>query len=65
MSWKVTGSIPDEITGVFNFPNLFSHIIAVVSTQSLTELNTKNPPGGKVQPAHKADSLNTICEPTV
>jgi hypothetical protein len=35
------------------------------STQPLTEMSSKNLPGGKGRPARKADNLNAICEPTV
>jgi hypothetical protein len=31
----------------------------------LTEMSTRNPPGGKGRPAHKADNLTAICEPIV
>jgi hypothetical protein len=34
-------------------------------TQSLTEMSIKNLPGGKGQPARKADNLTATCEPTV
>jgi hypothetical protein len=33
------------------------------STQSLTEMSTRNIPGGKGRPERKADNLNAICEP--
>jgi hypothetical protein len=33
--------------------------------QPLTEMNTRNLPGGKGQPARKADNLTAICEPIV
>jgi hypothetical protein len=33
------------------------------STQSLTEMSTRNLPGGKGRPARKADNLTSICEP--
>jgi hypothetical protein len=39
--------------------------MALGSTQPLTETNAKNLPGGKGQPARKADNLTAICEPTV
>jgi hypothetical protein len=39
--------------------------MALGSTQSLTEMNTRNLPGGKEQPALKADNLTAICEPIV
>jgi hypothetical protein len=35
------------------------------STQPLTEMSTRNLPGGKGWPAHKADNLAVICEPIV
>jgi hypothetical protein len=35
------------------------------STQPLTEMSTRNLPGGKERPARKADNLIDICEPTV
>jgi hypothetical protein len=38
---------------------------ALGSTQPLTEMSTMNLPGGKGQPARKADNLTAICEPTV
>jgi hypothetical protein len=34
------------------------------STQSLTEISTRNLPGGKGWPASKADNLIVISEPT-
>jgi hypothetical protein len=46
-SRKVAGSISDEIIGYFNRPNPSSHTIALVSTQPLTEMSTRNLPGGK------------------
>jgi hypothetical protein len=33
------------------------------STQPLTEMSTRNLPGGKGRPTHKADNLTAICEP--
>jgi hypothetical protein len=35
------------------------------STQALTEVSTKNLPGGKVWPARNADNLTAICETIV
>jgi hypothetical protein len=42
------GSIPDEVTEFFNWPNPSSRttIMALRSTQPLTEMNTRNLPGG-------------------
>jgi hypothetical protein len=33
------------------------------STQAPTEMSTKNLPGVKGRPAHKADNLTAICHP--
>jgi hypothetical protein len=51
----------------FNLPNPSSCTMALGSTQPLTEMSTRNLPGGVKgsQPAHKADNLTAICEPTV
>jgi hypothetical protein len=35
------------------------------STQPLTEMSTKNLPGGKWRPANKTDNLTAICEPII
>jgi hypothetical protein len=47
----------------FNLPIPSS--TALGSTQSLTEMRTKNLLGGKGQSAHRADNLTAICEPIV
>jgi hypothetical protein len=64
-SWKVAGSFPDEIIGIFGRCNPCSRILAVGSTRPLTEMSTKKIPGVKWRPAPKADSLTAICEPIV
>jgi hypothetical protein len=64
---KVGGSlvrIPDEVD-FFNLPNPSSRTVALVSTQPLTEMSTRNFPGGKKWPARRADNLAAICEPNV
>jgi hypothetical protein len=61
-SRKVAGSIPDEVIGFFNLPNLSSRTMALGSTQPLTEMSTRNLPGGKKRPASGADNLTAICE---
>jgi hypothetical protein len=45
-SWKVAYSIPDEVTGFFNLPNPSSRTVALGSTHPLTEMSTRNLPGG-------------------
>jgi hypothetical protein len=64
-SQKVAGSIPDEVSGLFNWLNPSSRIVAPESTQPLTEMSTRNLVGGKRQPARKADNVTAICEPIV
>jgi hypothetical protein len=60
---KVAGSIPDEIIVFFIWLNPSSRNMVLGSTQPLTEMSTKNLPGGEgVTPARQAD-LTTICEP--
>jgi hypothetical protein len=39
--------------------------MAMGSTQPLTEMSTRNIPGGEGRPALKADNLTAICEPIV
>jgi hypothetical protein len=60
---KVAGSIADDVTGFLKWPNLSSRIMALVSTQLLTELNTINTPEGKGRPNHNRENLTAICEP--
>jgi hypothetical protein len=50
----------------FNWPNPSSRTMALGSTQPLTEMSTRNIPGGKErQVLRKADNLTAICEPIV
>jgi hypothetical protein len=44
--------IRDEIIGFFNLPNLSSRTMALRSTQSLTEISTKDVPAGKGRQAY-------------
>jgi hypothetical protein len=45
-SQRVTGLIPDEIIGFFNWPNPSSCTMALGLTQPLTQMITRNPPEG-------------------
>jgi hypothetical protein len=45
--------------------NSSSRTMALRSTQPLTEMSTRNVPGGKGRPARKADNLTAMCEPIV
>jgi hypothetical protein len=56
-SQKVAGSIPDEVIGFFSWLNLSSRTMSLKSTQPLTEMTTRNLPGGKGRPAREADNL--------
>jgi hypothetical protein len=56
--------VPDEID-VFNLPNPSSRTMALGWTQPLTEMSTRNVPGGKKRPARRADNLAAIYEPNV
>jgi hypothetical protein len=62
---KIAGSISDEVIGFFNLPNPSSRIMALGSTQPLTEMSTRNLPGGKGRTACEADNLTAVCEPIV
>jgi hypothetical protein len=39
--------------------------MALGSTQPLTEMSTRNLPGGKMRPARKPDNIAAIYEPNV
>jgi hypothetical protein len=64
-SRKVAGSIPDEVIGVFSWHNPSSSIMALRSTQPLTEMSTRNLLGGKEQSARNADNPTAVCEPFI
>jgi hypothetical protein len=65
-SLKVAGSSPGW-GEFFNWPNSSSHSMALGSTEPLTEMSTRNLPGGggKKRPVGRADILVAICEPNV
>jgi hypothetical protein len=56
--------VPNEVD-FFNLPNPSSRTMALGSTQLLTEMSTRNLPGGKKRPARRADNFAAICEPNV
>jgi hypothetical protein len=60
---KVADSSPDDVIGYLNWSNPSSRTMAVGSTQPLTEMSTRNLPGGKGRPMRKADNLTAICDP--
>jgi hypothetical protein len=50
---KAAVSISDELIGFFNLPNPSSRAMALVSTQPLTEISTRNLSGDKGRQARK------------
>jgi hypothetical protein len=64
-SRKVAGSIPDEVIAIFSSPSPSSRTVAHGSSQPVTEMSTRNLPGGKGRLAFNADDLTAICEPIV
>jgi hypothetical protein len=49
----------------FNLHNPSGSTMSLGSTQPLTEMSTRNIPGGKNRPARRADNLAAICGPNV
>jgi hypothetical protein len=64
-SLEVAGSIPDEVIGFLNLAIPSRRRMALGFTQPLTEMSTRNLPGGKARSANKAHNHSIICEPTV
>jgi hypothetical protein len=62
---RLTVNTLDEVIGFFNWPNPSSRTMALVSTQPLTEMSTRNLPWCKKWLARKANNLTAICEPIV
>ena len=61
-SWKVTGSIPDGVTGIFHWHNPSGHTMALRLTQPLTEMSTRNISWGVTWSVRRADNLtNFMC----
>jgi hypothetical protein len=54
----------DEVN-FFILPNFSSRTMALGSTQPLTEMSTRNLPGGKKRPARRTGNLAAIYEPNV
>ena len=46
-NWKVAGSIPDGVIGIFHWYNPPDRTMALGSTQPLTEMSIRRIPGGK------------------
>jgi hypothetical protein len=61
-SREVMGSTFNEVIGFFNWPNPSSCTMVLGSTQTLTQMSTRNLPGDKGRLVRKADKLTAICE---
>jgi hypothetical protein len=61
---QVVGSVPDEVIEFFNSRTPCSRTMGQGSTQPVTEMGTRNAPGGKGWPAREAD-LTASCDPIV
>jgi hypothetical protein len=61
--WRVR--FPMRILDSFNLLNPSSCIMALGSSQPLTEMSIRNLSGGKGRPARKAENLTAICEPII
>ena len=59
-SRKVTGSIPDGVTGIFHWHNPSGRTMALGLTQPLTEMNTRNISWGKRRSVRRAENLTTF-----
>jgi hypothetical protein len=57
-----TGRSPVQVPDEVDFFNPSNCTTALGSTQPLTEMSTRNLPGGKKRPARRADNLTAICE---
>jgi hypothetical protein len=57
-----TGRSPVQVPDEVDFYNPSNRTMALGSTQPLTEMSTRNLPGGKKRPARRADNLTAICE---
>jgi hypothetical protein len=54
----------DEVN-FFNLTNLSGRTMALGSSHSLTEMSTRNLPGGEKRPARRVDDLAAISKPNV
>jgi hypothetical protein len=58
---KVTGSIPDGVTGIYHWHNPSDRTIALGSTQPLTETSTRSISWGWRRPAVRLTTLPPSC----
>ena len=60
ISWKVSGSIPCIVTGIFHWHNLSGFTMDLESTQPLIEMSTRNISWWLKWPVRRADDLTTF-----
>ena len=60
-SRKVAGSIPDGVPGLFHWHNPSGRLVAVESTQPLTEMSTWNISWGQRRPGRESVNLPPPC----
>jgi hypothetical protein len=53
---------PIRTLNFFDLPNPSSRTMALGSTQPLTEMSTRNVPGGKGRPVRRAENLTAVCK---
>jgi hypothetical protein len=58
-------AFPISTLNFLELTQTFQRQLALGFIQPLTEMSTRNIPGGKVRPARKADNLTAICESIV
>jgi hypothetical protein len=56
---------PMKSLDFFSLPNPSSRTMALGFTQPITEISTRDLPGGKRRPTGKADNVTAICEPII
>jgi hypothetical protein len=61
---RIKIALKNSVTILAHRFNSRGHTTALGSTQPLTEMSTRNVPGGKGRPVRKAD-LTALCEPFV
>ena len=59
-NWKVTGSIPYGVIGIFHWYNPSGRTLALGLTHPLTEMSTRNISWGCRRPVLRADKLTTL-----
>jgi hypothetical protein len=59
-NWKVAGSVPDGVIGIFHWHNPSSHTMALGLTQPLTEMSTIIIRGGQRRPVRRVDNRTTF-----